>query len=740
MRRIILILAFAVFSFPFFLQARHIIGGYINYEYLSTTNNINRYRITLRVFRDCGSPLNGGFDRPAELSIATSDGGYYIEHFDIGNPVVTNLTNLFSNPCLAKPPDVCVQEGVYSTIVNLPIDPVNSYYIIYQRCCRNNTIFNILTPGDVGATYYTEITPLAQQLHNSSPSFKTIPPIAVCGNFTLNFDHSAADVDGDSLAYYMVAPLQGGGNLDFGPNCQTIIPNPDCLPPYDSVVYRPPFTSRNPMGGSPAVTINSKTGQLSGVPNAKGQFVVGIRVDEYRNGVLLSSTIRDFQFNVADCEKTVRAELEADEQKGKNLEFRFCGDDLLDIKNTSSLESSIFDYTWEVRKDGGTDSVYKTRNLMIEDFDFGAYSGTMILNKGLQCTDTAFFKFTKFPGIQADFSYDYDTCKAEGVRFTSLSRSDLDLPLTIQWSDQNGSFGTSAEVYRNFPSPGDYTVRIYLTDQNQCRDSLVKNVPYYPIPDKVLELDIVNGCVPAVITFEKLHPGLDETYTVDWDFGDGTTGQGLTPVHEYREVADYSVRTHVVDQFGCEYTGFFANAVRIHSPPVAGFDYHPKDLSNINPGMVITDHSRDGIRWTYQIGESDILDERNPSYVFRDTGLVSVRQIVRNSDGCEDTLTLLIDVVPINTLYLPNAFLPSTEGENSAFRAAGNGFGILEYEMLIFDRYGEIVFRSGEFENGWDGRDKNGRLLPNGVYGVKVRMKGPRGEVKDIYGKATMIR
>lgn len=66
MGRIILIVTFAVFSFPSFLQARHIIGGYISYEYLSTTNNINRYRITLRVFRDCGSPLNGGFDRPAE--------------------------------------------------------------------------------------------------------------------------------------------------------------------------------------------------------------------------------------------------------------------------------------------------------------------------------------------------------------------------------------------------------------------------------------------------------------------------------------------------------------------------------------------------------------------------------------------------------------------------------------------------------------------------------------------------
>ncbi|MCO6461402.1 MAG: gliding motility-associated C-terminal domain-containing protein [Saprospiraceae bacterium] len=728
----------SIFTSP--LQAKHIIGGYINYEYLSTSNNMNRYRITLRIFRDCGDPTNGGFDRPAELSIATSDGTYYRQNFRMGNPTVTNLTNLFSNPCIAKPPDVCVQEGVYSATIDLPIDTVRSYYIIYQRCCRNVSIFNIINPGEYGATYYTEITPLAQKLKNSSPTFKTIPPIAICGGFKLIFDHSAEDKDGDSLAYYMVSPLHGGGLGNTFQNCEQVAPQPDCLPPYDSVVYRPPFTGQNPMGGSPRVTINSQTGQLTGTPNIVGQFVVGIRVDEYRNGQLLSSSIRDFQFNVADCEKTVRAELDVNKNKGKDVQFTACGDDILKISNTSTLEASIFDYTWEINHNNTQDTIITTKDLDISNLSYGDYSGYMILNKGLQCSDTATFKFTKFPGLTSDFTYHYDTCKAEGVSFVSLASSDVGLILDLTWSADGVEFGKDSLENYTFPGSDNYQVKLYIRDTNQCVDSLIKTVAYFPVPDKILKLDQIKGCVPALIKFPKLHPDLDATYLYNWNFGDDSTSVAAEPTHFYPGTGDYDITVHVVDQVGCEYDGFFPKAVRIYDVPEAGFDYMPKDLSNIQPNVHFSDKSTDAITWTYYIGDIDSLTGANPDYVFRDTGWVTVRQVVSNQFGCKDTLEYRIDVIPINTIFMPNAFLPASSGDNEEFRPVGNGFGIKEYRMSVYDRYGEEVFRTDNFNQGWNGRDKNGNYFPNGVYGVKVRLVGPRGVVKNLVGKATLIR
>lgn len=739
-----LFFALTVIFSSFFItsaQAKHIIGGYINYEYISTNNNTNKYKITLRVYRDCGSPENGPFDRPATLSIATSDGKYYRQNFSMGNPVITNLSNLFNNPCIAKPPQVCVQEGVYTQTVDLPIEASKSYYIIYQRCCRNETIFNILNPGDYGATYYTEITPLAQQLHNSSPYFKTIPPIAICAGFNVTFDHSAEDIDGDSLVYHMVTPLNGGGQGGFGaPNCQQVDPQPDCLPPYDSVYYRPPFKGQNPMGGSPAVNINYKTGLLTGTPNIVGQFVVGVRIDEYRNGVLLSSSIRDFQFNVANCEKVVRAEIDANSNKGKDIQFKFCGDELLEIKNLSGVESSIFNYSWEVNYPSGLDTIIATKDFDLGILDYGNYTGKMILNKGLQCTDTATFEFTKFPGLHADYTFSYDTCKDDGVHFVSHSYGDTNLPLTLSWADQGGTFGTANEVDHGFPGSGDYPVKLTITDTNGCVDSVKTSISYHPIPDKVLQWKQIDDCVPARIVFPSLHPAIDKTYDIQWDFGDGTTGTGLAPVHEYANVADYDISVHVVDKAGCEYDGLFKRGIRIHDLPTAGFDYMPKELSNIQPDMKLLDDSKDAVKWTYLIGNIDRLNGQNPDYTFRDTGLITIYQIVTNQYGCEDTVSVLVDVVPINTIFMPNAFLPASNGENSEFRPVGNGFGIVEYEMVVFDRYGEMVFKTNDFNQGWSGKNKNGDYMPNGAYGVKVRLLGPRGELKKLSGKAMLLR
>ena len=96
------------------------------------------------------------------------------------------------------------------------------------------------------------------------------------------------------------------------------------------------------------------------------------------------------------------------------------------------------------------------------------------------------------------------------------------------------------------------------------------------------------------------------------------------------------------------------------------------------------------------------------SYIFQDTGWVTIRQIVTNKNNCKDTIDLRVDVVPINTIFMPNAFLPASTGENEEFKPIGNGFGIKEYKMSIYDRYGNEVFNTDDFNQGWSGKTKKG--------------------------------
>lgn len=137
------------------VKATHIIGGELYYECLGNNN----YRIVFKAYRDC---FNGvpDFDNPAPIGIYTSTGLlvdmdpnlFDAQPLYLYDASVTNLPPIVSNPCLAAPPNICVEEGIYTAVVNLP--PINGgYTLVYQRCCRNNTILNLVNPGEVGATY-----------------------------------------------------------------------------------------------------------------------------------------------------------------------------------------------------------------------------------------------------------------------------------------------------------------------------------------------------------------------------------------------------------------------------------------------------------------------------------------------------------------------------------------------------------------------------------------------------------
>ena len=101
------------------------------------------------------------------------------------------------------------------------------------------------------------------------------------------------------------------------------------------------------MGGDPQVAIDPATGMISGIPNTLGQFVVGVCVEEYRNGVLLSTVKRDFQFNVESCEPTVFAQIQNDEVvNGNQFVVNSCGNNSITFIDQSFDQNFINTYNW----------------------------------------------------------------------------------------------------------------------------------------------------------------------------------------------------------------------------------------------------------------------------------------------------------------------------------------------------------------------------------------------------------
>ncbi|MEZ5031688.1 MAG: PKD domain-containing protein [Saprospiraceae bacterium] len=739
----------AIFLAP--VSARHIIGGVITY----TCQGNGNYNFTMKIYRDF---YGGGalFDDPAQVAVYQCGTNTPCDLLNVNNAIqvlsvplsfpVIQIANP-TYPCLLVPPNIQVEEGVYYFSLNLPQSP-ESYHIVYQRCCRNNTITNIYNPEDTGASFSVEITPAAQALCNDSPVFDDFPPTVICAGEPLSYMHSATDPDGDQLVYEFCAPIKGGGPFGTPDNpgnasaCNGVAPFPPCPPPYDPVDYiLPTYSPTAPLAGNPVVSIDPNTGLITGTPQTQGQFVVGVCVYEYRNGQLLSVIRRDFQFNVESCEQTVVADILEDEIVGDQAFLvNSCGNNVITFQNQSYQEPLITSYLWEFDIQG-TKEIVTTKNATITFPGVGQYQGIMAINPGSNCGDTATIFVNVFPAISADFAFEYDTCTAGEVAFQDLSVTGSNQMVSWDWTFEPGATSVEQDPAYQFPTPGVKAVTLTVQDINDCEAQITQNVNWFPVPPLlIIEPSAFSGCQPGEIFFNNLSSPIDETYLIEWDFGDGTKGSEISPTHTYETAGTFSVTVEVTSPIGCTTDAFFPDWITIDPSPIADFTFSPPVITSLNPTVDFTDLSTGADRWLWQFDEDGTSKLQNPSFTFPDTGFQKVLLTVTHPSGCQDTLVRYIDVIPEVRYFLPNAFTPNSDGLNDFFIGRGLTDGMKFFQMRIYNRWGELLFESDDPESGWDGRIM-GRSEPvqPGVYLYQVDYRDSRGNDFTLSGFATLV-
>lgn len=736
-------------------QAKHIIGGEVFY----TCNGLDTiggqvfadYTLTFNMYRDC---LGGGaaFDDPAVIGLfqGGSNSWQYVNTYNF-KLKSTNVLDINDNPCIIEPTNLCVEKGVYEYNVTLPV--INqSYLFAYQRCCRNDNIINIVNPQSTGAVFQVEISPLAQKICNNSPEFVNFPPVVVCANTSLVFDHKAEDKEGHQLVYEFCTPNASGGTKGTNENpgsptdCDGVTPSPKkCQPPFDEVVFKTPdFTVDQPLGPTSNANLNTFTGLLAATPTQIGQHVVGICVKEYLNGELLSIVRRDFQFNVTQCEILVSANVKNDKViKEQEFLIRSCGDKTVEFVNTSQDEKYISGYKWQFDLGNGNTFVSDQRDATVTFPDIGNYYGEMIVNPGeADCQDTAKIFIEILPDITSDWSFTYDTCRVDPVIFKDASIAEAGVILGWSWfMDVEDTIRQQNPKY-SFNSAGNKRVGLEVVDINDCRDTLYKEIAYFPVPTALnFEPSTYIGCLPAKIVFDNISKPIDDSYTIEWDFGDGSKDTLAKPIHEYTEVGNYTINLKVESPTGCYADATFNNIIQVLPSPIAGFTYTPSYVTSNDNVVTFTDASTNAISWQYIIADQASFFQPNITYTFQDTGLHKVEQIVLHPSGCPDTMTQYIDVVPLESFFLPNAFTPNGDGRNDLFKGVGSLFGVKSFQFSIWNRWGELVFETKDPKEGWNGRALNvGRDVPAGVYVYKIHYINPRGKLVDKKGYATLVR
>ncbi|MFK7932985.1 MAG: PKD domain-containing protein [Saprospiraceae bacterium] len=606
-------------TLPLQIFASHIVGGEISYRCLGG----NEYEVTLDVYRDCFyGAEDAQFDEQASVGIFNLDDNQLFTELKIDFIVDDTLNAILNDPCLFVPGDVCVHTTRYRDTISLPMNMVG-YKFVYQRCCRNETISNIYNPDLTGATYEIDLIPAAMESCNSSPRFQSWPPIFICINKPIFFDHSASDFEGDSLVYKLCTPNQGA--TESRPD-----PNPPNNPPYNPVVFIDPvYNLDNLLGAGQPLRINPRTGRLTGLPTLQGQFVVGVCVEEYRDGVLISETRRDFQYNVGRCEE-VEAVIVAPAAQCENLTVEF---------SNNSVQADEFEWHFDYPNDPR--AISSEANPTYTYPDTGRYTVMLIAEPGSACVDTSFAEvylqnnslFVDFEIEKADCSsssvlglVDFSTDAVSGVAnyFWEVTYN-ID---TITSREQNPVIGVPLDVQG--------TVTLTVTSVNGCVRSLTKTFETGQ-EDPGSELaDTLYVCFGDSI---QLNPDAPELTSYNYSWMPSPSLDDPTIANPTAYVEENTTFTVMVSPNNdlCSFEEMVT--VVVLDRPQLDFS---TDTSCEGTTVTFNNNSAQADRYTWDFGDensdSDTSNLSSPSYTYPDMGTYQVTLIADTLGRCADTL------------------------------------------------------------------------------------------------------
>jgi gliding motility-associated-like protein len=127
-----------------------------------------------------------------------------------------------------------------------------------------------------------------------------------------------------------------------------------------------------------------------------------------------------------------------------------------------------------------------------------------------------------------------------------------------------------------------------------------------------------------------------------------------------------------------------------------------------------------------------------PLHIYENAGLYNVLLTATTIYGCVDTVSHVIVIEEDFALYIPNAFTPNNDRTNDIFLP--DGIGISEFQMTIFNRWGNVVYSTSEITKGWDGKSNSGEMVQQDVYIYKIEVTNFKKDKKQFAGQVSLIR
>lgn len=246
--------------------------------------------------------------------------------------------------------------------------------------------------------------------------------------------------------------------------------------------------------------------------------------------------------------------------------------------------------------------------------------------------------------------------------------------------------------------------------------------------------DSNSGCEPYEANLYNLSTGTAAASTV-WNFGDATSETTLndTVSHTFNNSGCYDITVTSTTALGCVWDSTFVSFICVYPNPTANFTPNPGVISVISPDVNMNNTSTGANFYIWNFGDgSEISNATNPLHSFN----VDLQQnftvtlVAISEHGCVDSITKVVLMEKGVILYVPNAFTPDGNQFNPVFLPiVTSGIDVNQYQLEIWNRWGELVFSSKDTNVGWDGTYLN-QPCQEGIYTWKITYKTSSSDEK----------
>lgn len=275
------------------------------------------------------------------------------------------------------------------------------------------------------------------------------------------------------------------------------------------------------------------------------------------------------------------------------------------------------------------------------------------------------------------------------------------------------------------PSVGTVTYTVLGTDANGCQGVDQVDVMVEALPVVSFTADVTSGCEPLQVTFTNTSVGnLDNCI---WTLSNGTTLTGcgtVTTTFPNGGLYDVTLTTTTVN--GCTSSATYTDYIYVEDHPIAAFTVSSSEVSILNPQIWTNNTSSGATSYLWNFGDqsgASTAFEPNHLYTDQEAGTYVIELIAYSPLGCPDTAYQTVVVKEEVIFYVPNTFTPDDDDYNETFKPVFTaGYDPFDYTILIFDRWGEIIWESHNVEVGWDGTYANFDVQ-DGTYIWRIEFK-----------------